>query len=130
MEVSQLAATTLAQATTVSIFNERDASKRRQLMEQYWSPNIICYEPGRSGSGYESIDQMWQKIHAGEMADFDFSIVGQVWVNHNLIYVGWEYGPNGQAGEKGLRGMDIMIVGKDEKVEVLYAMIEGASTIQ
>ena len=130
MEVSQSTATKLAEATTVSIFNERDASKRRRLMEQYWSPNITCYEPGRSGSGYDSIDQTWANIHAGEMEDFDFSIVGQVWVNHNLIYVGWEYGPGGEAGEKGLRGSDIMIVGKDEKVEVLYAMIEGASTIQ
>ncbi len=129
MEVSSSTATALAQATTVSIFNERDASKRRQLMEQHWSPNITLYEPGRVGTGFDNTDRTWQNLHAGEMADFDFSIVGQVWVNHNLVYVGWEYGPGGKAGEKGLRGSDILIVGKDEKVEILYAMIEGANTI-
>ena len=130
MELSQSKATELAQATTVSIFNERDVSKRRQLMEKYFSPKITCFQPGSAASGYDNIDETFKNLHSGGMADFDFSIVGPVWVNHNLVFANWEYGPGGKAGEVGMRGSDIIIVGQDEKVSTLYAMIEGANTIQ
>jgi hypothetical protein len=129
MEVSHSTAKALVQATTVDIFNERDPTKRRQLMEKYWSPNITCYQTGNTGKGFDNMEQVWRNIHSGEMESYDFSFVGSIWVNHNLVYAAWEYGPGGKAGEKGMRGSDIMLVGKDEKVEVLYAMIEGVSTI-
>ena len=129
MELSHATATALTHATTVTIFNERNPSSRRELMAQHWSPNITCYEPGKVGNGYDNIEQTWQNLHSGEAADFDFSLVGSIWVNHNLIHAAWEYGPGGKAGDKGMRGSDIIIVGEDGKVDVLYAMIEGPSTI-
>ena len=130
MEISHSTAKAIVQTTTVDIFNERDQSKRRQLMEKYWSPNLICYQPAGAGTGYENIDRTFEALHSEGRDNYDFSIAGQIWANHNLIYVAWEFGPGGVAGEEGMRGSDIILVGKDSKVEVLYAMIEGASTIE
>ena len=130
MELSQSTATAIAQATTVDIFNESDTSKRRQMMEKVWSPNIIGYLPHKAYTGYDELDQSREELMAGEMADFRFGIAGQVRVNHNLIYLGWEFGPGGKAGEKGLKGWDVIIVGQDEKVEVFYGIFEGPPPAQ
>ena len=130
MAVSQSTATAIAQATTVDIFNESDTSKRRQMMEKVWSPNIIGYLPHKAYTGFDELDQSREELMAGEMVDFRFSIAGQVRVNHNLIYLGWEFGPGGKAGEKGLKGWDVIIVGQDEKVEVFYGIFEGPPTPQ
>jgi hypothetical protein len=43
--------------------------------------------------------------------------------------VDWEFGPNGKAGENGMKGKDVFFVGKDGKVETLYVMVEGPSTL-
>lgn len=49
----------LVQATTFDIFNERDQSKRRRLMEQYWANDLTCYSPFGVSTGHIAMDQLW-----------------------------------------------------------------------
>ena len=49
----------LVEATTFDIFNERDQTKRRQLMENYWASDITCYSPFGASAGYAAMDQLW-----------------------------------------------------------------------
>jgi hypothetical protein len=49
----------IVQATTFDVFNEHDASKRRQLMEKYWAPGVTCFSPFGIATGYDALDQVW-----------------------------------------------------------------------
>jgi hypothetical protein len=49
----------LVQATTFDIFNEHDQSKRRQLMEKFWTADVTCYSPFGVATGYDALDQVW-----------------------------------------------------------------------
>jgi hypothetical protein len=60
-------ARTIVQATTFDIFNEHDASKRRQLMEKHWAENVTCHSPFGIAEGYEALDQVW----GGELPPFN-----------------------------------------------------------
>lgn len=62
-KISQEEASKLVEATTCDIFNEHDASKRRELMEQYWSKDIVCYSPFGEAPGFDAIDQVWAGEH-------------------------------------------------------------------
>jgi hypothetical protein len=53
-------ASALIEATSVSIFNERDPKKRRELMTQHWSEQITCFSPFGANQGFDSIDQVWE----------------------------------------------------------------------
>lgn len=50
-------------ATTFDIFNEHDQSKRRRLMEKFWSADVTCYSPFGAAIGYDALDQVWGGEH-------------------------------------------------------------------
>ena len=58
-KVSVEQARALVEATTFDIFNERDQSKRRQLMERYWAVDLTCHSPFGASTGYDAMDQVW-----------------------------------------------------------------------
>jgi len=120
----------LVQATTLDIFNEASASKRRPLMEKYWAEDITCYTPFGASTGYDAVDGVWNGLHADHQATWIFERSGDLWLNFNVIMQPWVFGPKAgeQGAEKGMKGWDVLIVGGDGRVKELYAMIEGVST--
>jgi len=64
-------------------------------------------------------------LHAGNRKEWKFEVVGQLLLNHNVIQQAWVFG-KGQEGE--WKGWDVIIIGKDGKVEFLYALIEGMNS--
>ncbi|KIM92778.1 hypothetical protein OIDMADRAFT_149980 [Oidiodendron maius Zn] len=116
----------LVEATTFDIFNERDQTKRRQLMEKYWASDITCYSPFGASAGYDAMDQLWDGLHADEKSTWAFQRSGDLWLNFNIIMQPWVYGPIGEEG--GMKGWDVLIVNDDGRVQELYAMIDGVST--
>jgi hypothetical protein len=61
--VSVEQARALVEATTFEIFNKRDQSKRRQLMERYWAADLTCYSPFGALIGYDAMDKLWDGEH-------------------------------------------------------------------
>ena len=53
-------ASVVIEAVTCTIFNEHDKSKRRELMEQHWSKDIVCFSPYGAARGFDAIDQVWE----------------------------------------------------------------------
>ncbi|KAN0108607.1 hypothetical protein V8E51_008349 [Hyaloscypha variabilis] len=117
----------IVQATTFDVFNEHDASKRRQLMEKYWAPGVTCFSPFGIATGYDALDQVWAGLHADEKSTWIFSRSGDLWLDFNLIMQPWVYGPP-EAAEPAMKGWDVIHVDEDGKVHKLYALIEGMST--
>ncbi len=60
IQIAPADASKIIQATTVSIFNEQEASTRRELMEKHWSKDIVCFSPFGAAEGFDAIDQLWQ----------------------------------------------------------------------
>jgi hypothetical protein len=86
MSVSPEVAKSLAQGTTIDIFNETNLATRRKLMEKYWSPNITVYEPGnRVGSGFDHIEESLAGFKGEGRGEWKCSFLGSLWVNGNLV---------------------------------------------
>lgn len=143
-------ASAIMTATTIDIFNASSPSQRRKLMEEHWSPDIICYTPdGSAAKGFDAVssshhhrqisfyikfqyayhvrqlDQVWDGLHTADRKDWQFEKVGDLWLNHNVIQQAWVFGK----GREGTwKGWDVIVVGRDGKVETLYALIEGMNS--
>lgn len=124
---SQEVAMTLAKQNLLGIFNERDPAKRLQQMKETYDANITFSEPGEAVSGLEAVDVIITKL-LEKNPDYSFRPVGKVWVNHEMVTMEWEFGPDGKPSA--VRGNDIMLVNYTTgKIEKMYTMIEGLSDI-
>lgn len=124
---SQEVAMTLAKQNLLGIFNERDPSKRLQQMKETYDANITFSEPGEVVSGLEAVDVIITKL-LEKNPDYNFRPVGKVWVNHEMVTMEWEFGPDGQLSA--VRGNDIMLINYTTgKIEKMYTMIDGLSDV-
>jgi len=56
MAVTVEQAKKIMRATTLNVFNASNPTERRKLMEEYWSPNVVCYTPdGSKAQGYDAV---------------------------------------------------------------------------
>ena len=63
--VQPATAQAIIQATTFDIFNTASLPARHELMAQYWSSNIVAHPPtGNTGTGFSTIDRMYDELHA------------------------------------------------------------------
>ncbi|KAM0719603.1 hypothetical protein Q7P37_003733 [Cladosporium fusiforme] len=124
--VSQELATSLAKQNLLGIFNERDATKRLQQMKETYDPNITFSEPSDVVSGFEAVDVIITKLLESN-PEYSFRPVGKVWVNHEMVTMEWEFGPEGQSAA--VSGNDIMLVNGQGKIEKMYTMIRGLSDV-
>lgn len=120
-------AISLAKRNLLGIFNERNPAKRLEQMKETYSPNITFSEPSEVVSGIEAVDVVITKL-LERSPDYVFRPVGKVWVNHEMVTMEWEFGPEGQAAA--VCGNDIMFVDYTTgKIEKMYTMIDGLSDV-
>ena len=62
-ELAATRAFALIEATTVNIFNEHDAGKRRALMKEHWSDQITLYSP-YGANKFDEIDQVYEGVYS------------------------------------------------------------------
>lgn len=122
--VSLEQAKALAKQNLLGIFGERDATKRLAQMKATYAPNITFYEPDKTVIGYDAVDKIVSQLLESNPL-WAFRTAGQLWVNHDLITLEWEFGPEGQPAI--VHGNDIMIVNGDGQIDTLYTMIKGVS---
>lgn len=116
----------LARQNLLAIFGERDPTKRMAQMEATYAPDITFHEPGKTVSGFNAINDVVAQL-LDSNPDWAFRPVGQLWVNHNLVTLEWEFGPEDQAAP--VHGNDIMIINGDGQIETMYTMIKGVSDV-
>lgn len=66
-------------------------------------------------------DSKYDKLHADGRQDWMFEIVGDLWMNGNMLMQNWFF----YVGNHGWRGWDVIILNQDGKVEVLHGLVEG-----
>lgn len=55
-------AVTLALSNLLSVFNERDATKRKRAMAETYTPDMQVYEPDRRIIGHDEISAIVDKL--------------------------------------------------------------------
>ncbi|KAK5711648.1 hypothetical protein LTR17_018283 [Elasticomyces elasticus] len=111
----------LAKSNLLSIFNERDATKRKQAMVETYATDMQMHEPDKVITGHDEISST-----AGALLDahpdWDFAPAGEVFVNHQIVTLNWTFGP--------VKGGDVFLVGEEGKIEKLWVMIEGVTSVK
>jgi hypothetical protein len=85
----------LMQANLLEVFNERDAGRRRAAIGRTYGPDVRFSDPDEIVEGHEALNARAQKILDGAPG-FVFTSAGPVQANHDLGYLPWNFGPEGQ----------------------------------
>ena len=109
----------LMQANLLEVFNERDGERRRAAIARTYAPDVRFADPEEVITGHEALDAKAGRL-LDESPGFVFSPAGAVLVNHDLGYLAWNLGPQGQPPV--VRGMDIALV-EDGVITSLYTML-------
>ena len=109
----------LMRANLLDVFNQRDGERRRAAMERTYVAEVRFSDPEDSVTGHEALDAKAQQILDGAPG-FVFRPAGDVRVNHDLGYLAWTFGPEGQPPV--VRGVDIALV-QDGLITRLYTLL-------
>jgi hypothetical protein len=97
----------LMQANLLEVFNERDDERRRAAIARIYAADVAFSDPDEVVTGREALDAKAKGL-LEESPTFVFSPAGAVLVNHDLGYLAWNLGPEGEPPV--VRGIDIALV--------------------
>jgi len=101
------------------VFGERDPELRRAAIERTYTADVVALDPDEIVEGYEALD-----TKAGKLLDdapgFIFSSNGPVYVNHDMGYLEWKFGPDGQPPV--VRGLDACFI-RDGRIAKVYTLL-------
>jgi hypothetical protein len=109
----------LMAANLLEVFGERDPARRRAAIERTYAPDVVFSDPDEVVVGHEALAAKAQKILDGA-PDFVFAPAGQTYVNHDLGYLAWGFGPEG--ADPIVRGVDIALV-RDGLIANVYTLL-------
>jgi hypothetical protein len=109
----------LMRATLFEVFNERDPARRREAIARTYDPEVRFSDPDEVVVGRDALDAKAQGI-LDEAPGFVFSHAGPTYVNQDLGYQAWNFGPEGQPPV--VRGTDIALV-RDGLIVSLYTLL-------
>lgn len=109
----------LMQANLLEVFNQRDAGQRRAAISRTYAPGVRFADPDEVVQGHEALDAKAQKILDGAPG-FVFTPAGPVQASHDLGYLPWNFGPEGQP--PAVRGVDIALTA-DGLITSIYTLL-------
>jgi hypothetical protein len=109
----------LMHANLLDVFNERDGERRRAAIAGTYAPQVRFADPDEVTVGHDALDAKAQKI-LDDSPGFVFSPGGPIRVNHDLGYLDWNFGPEGQPPV--VRGVDIALVA-DGLITNVYTLL-------
>jgi hypothetical protein len=97
----------LMRANLFEVFNERDGGRRRAVIERIYATDVKFSDPDEAVVGHQAVNAKAQRI-LDDAPGFVFTAGGSVYVNHDLGYLTWGFGPAGEPPV--VRGVDIALV--------------------
>jgi len=108
-------------ANLLEVFNERNAERRREAIDRTYSEDVVFSDPEELVVGRDAMDGKVQKLLDGA-PDFVFSPASAVLQNHDMGYLTWNFGPEGQ--DPVVSGIDICFV-HDGQIVKAYTLLLG-----
>jgi hypothetical protein len=109
----------LMNANLHEVFGERDPERRRAAIERTYTEDVEFLDPEEIVVGYDDLDAKAGRLLAGA-PEFVFSAAGPVYVNHDMGYLAWNLGPEGQPPV--VRGVDSCFV-RDGRIAKVYTLL-------
>lgn len=73
----------------LATWNETDATRRRELIAETWSPECYYVDPVFDASGPDEIDAMVEGFHA-QFPGLRFQLVGEIETHHDRLRFRWD----------------------------------------
>jgi len=109
----------LMRANLLEVFGESDPQRRRAAIERTYTDDVVFLDPDEIVEGYDALDEKAGKLLAGAPG-FVFSPAGPVYVNHDMGYLAWNLGPEGQPPV--VRGVDTCFI-RDGRIAKVYTLL-------
>ncbi len=102
-----------AVSTYGASWNEPDAQRRAELLEQAWAPDGRYQDPMLEADGHASLSDMVAGVHA-QFPGQRFERLSGIDAHHDLLRFAWQLAAPG--GDVTVAGIDVAEVGDDGKL--------------
>ena len=91
----------------IELWNERNATRRRELFAANWTSNASYVDPLMSGDGHGGIDALIAGVHQ-KFPEFRFTLLGKADGYGNHARFSWGLGPDGV--DSPIKGTDFAVI--------------------
>ncbi|WP_190820332.1 nuclear transport factor 2 family protein [Saccharopolyspora pogona] len=105
----------------IATWNERDADKRRAMVDELWANEGTYTDPLADVQGREAVDATIAAVQA-QFPDFVFR-PGEVFdAHHDIARFTWELGPAG--GEAVVVGFDVAVLDENARIRAIHGFLD------
>jgi hypothetical protein len=111
----------LMKQNLLGVFSERDAEKRRSLIEKIWDTKGIFIDPHGRYVGHTAINDAAEQVQR-RFPDFAFSELADGDAYSGVGRLPWGFGPPGQPRK--MTGIDVLVASDDRRITALYTFLD------
>jgi SnoaL-like domain len=108
----------------IAAWNERDARKRRSLIDQIFTEKSTYTDPNDSVVGRDAIERLVVALQA-KFPEFRFTISGPINAHHQQVLFAWKLGSPG-AASPAATGVDMALL-EDGRISQLHGFVDQAA---
>lgn len=86
----------LMHANLLDVFGQRDPELRSAAIRKTYTEDVVFLDPDGIVEGRDALNAKAQQI-LDSAPGFVFSPAGPIYTNHDMGYLAWNFGPEGQA---------------------------------
>lgn len=105
----------------LAAWNEKDASRRRKLVDELWAEDGSYTDPLGDANGPAEIDGLIGAVQQ-QFPGFSFRLAGPVDGHHNQARFGWDLGPAG--AEAPIVGFDVAVVDDSGRIQTVLGFLD------
>jgi len=110
----------------LAAWNEKDASRRRKLVDELWAEDGSYTDPLADANGPAEIDGLIGAVQQ-QFPDFVFTLGGPVDAHHEQARFTWHLGPEG-AAEPVVIGFDVAVLNGGGQIRSVYGFLDKVPT--
>jgi hypothetical protein len=111
----------LMKQNLLGVFSERDAEKRRSLIEKIWDTKGIFIDPHGRYVGHTAINDAAEQVQR-RFPDFAFSELADGDAYSGVGRLPWGFGPPGEPRK--MTGIDMLVASDDRRITALYTFLD------
>jgi SnoaL-like domain len=105
----------------LAAWNEKDAQRRRELVDALWTENGSYTDPLADANGRAEIDGLIGAVQQ-QFPDFVFTVGGPVDAHHEQARFSWHLGPAG--AEPVVIGFDVAVLNGGGQIRSVYGFLD------
>ena len=112
----------LMKQNLLGVFSERDAEKRRSLIEKIWDTKGIFIDPHGRYVGHTAINDAAEQVQR-RFPDFAFSELADGDAYNGVGRLPWGFGP--PSDPRKITGIDVLVASDDGRITALYTFLDA-----